>query len=228
MSRKKRKIEIASPDEVERYASEKAGPASENAGTERKTGPEPSPADRAAEPPGDQPQVDELATLRTEVEGLRDKHLRAVAEHQNYVRRAATERSEAVRYASAELARGLLTVVDDFERTLAAVSQDDSSSVVEGVRLVHGNLVKTLETHHVERIAAVGETFDPACHEAVMQRPSAEHPPGTVLEEYQAGYRLWDRVLRPSKVVVSTAPAESADDTASAGGNPAACETESD
>ena len=75
--------------------------------------------------------------------------------------------------------------------------------MADGVKLVHNNLLKTLADHHIERIHAVGRPFDPALHEAMMQQESNEHPAGTVLREYEPGYKLWDRVLRHAKVVVS-------------------------
>ena len=204
-------IRIASPEEVQRYTG-RGDAQTSKAATEVE--PE-SPADAPqAEAKADDSPVDELAALRKQVEELTDKHLRAVAEHQNYMRRAAAEQAEVLRYGGADRVKALLTVVDDIERTLQAVPENESSSLAEGVRLIHDKLIKTLADHHVERITAVGEPFDPACHEAVMQKPSEDHPPGTVLQEYQSGYRLWDRVLRPAKVIVSAAPAETAENDA--------------
>ncbi len=150
--------------------------------------------------------VDELTELRNKVEELNDKHLRAVAELQNFRRRAATEREESIRYASTGLIRSLLSVVDDLERSMASVDDaEKSSSLASGVRLVHENLMKALMASHVERIEAVGKPFDPQLHEAMMQQPSDEAEPGTVLEEFEPGYRLWDRVVRPARVVVAKA-----------------------
>jgi len=209
----KKKIEIATPEEVEAYSR----PAGNDAGT--------VPADEAAQartPEGEakegevkeaevQPE-DELTVARRKIEELTDKHLRAVAEHQNYVRRSAAEHGENLRYAASGLVRSLIEVADDFERTLAAVAEDDSSPLAKGIRLVHQNLVKALETHHVQRIKSVGQPFDPSCHEAMMQRPTDDQPPGTVIEEYQAGYSLWDRVLRPAKVIIAQAVGEAESD----------------
>ncbi|MHC4609958.1 MAG: nucleotide exchange factor GrpE [Planctomycetota bacterium] len=211
MRKGKHKIEIATPAEVEQYAEGKLQGASEAVTEATEAPPDASAAEQEARPAEAEKPEDRLAALARQVEELTDKHLRAVAEHQNYVRRAGAERAEASRYAAAELVKALLPVVDDFERTLAAIPEDDASSVVQGVRLIYDNLVKTLSAHHVERIAAVGVPFDPACHQAMTQQPSADHPPGTVLQEYQAGYKLWDRVLRPAKVIVSNASAEDAE-----------------
>jgi molecular chaperone GrpE len=89
--------------------------------------------------------------------------------------------------------------------------------LAEGVRLVHQNLLKVLEAHHVERIESLGQPFDPSCHEAMMQQPTDEHPPGTVVEEYQPGYKLWDRVVRPAKVIVAQGPSSSEPEAAGKG-----------
>lgn len=147
---------------------------------------------------------DPAATLRREVEEWKDKYLRARAEMQNAARRAANEREDAVRYANAGVLRDLLDVVDDFERALAAADQTNSA-VVEGLRLVQEKLAKFLRDHQVEPIEAQGAAFDPNQHEALLQQPSAEATPGTVLQQVQRGYRLRDRVLRPAKVIVATA-----------------------
>jgi molecular chaperone GrpE len=167
--------------------------------------------------------VDEMTQLRQQVADLTDKHLRAVAEQQNYMRRAATERSEMARYATAEVIRDVLTVVDDLERSLKAADTGEAS-LVDGVKLIHDNLLRTLAKHNVERIDSKGVPFDPNKHEALMRQPTADHPPGTVLEEHQVGYKLWDRVLRPAKVIVSselpTASRADGDPAGTSEGNP--------
>jgi molecular chaperone GrpE len=158
------------------------------------------------------PGVDEVQTLRREVEEWKDKFLRARAEQQNALRRAANERDESVRYAQADLLRGLIEVVDDFDRALAAAEQAETvAGVIAGIKLVHAKLAKFLRDHHVETIEAQHALFDPAQHEALMQQPTSDHAPGTVIQQAQRGYRLRDRVLRPAKVVVAAAPAAQAD-----------------
>lgn len=145
--------------------------------------------------------------LQAKIESLEESLLRAKADFQNFQRRSAVERSEAIQYANAELMRSLLEVLDDFERSLAAVESSDSiASVVDGVRLVYENLVKALRQHGLETIEALHQPFDPHLHQAVMQQPSEDHPTGTVLQETAKGYRLWDRVIRPTKVIVSKTP----------------------
>ena len=92
----------------------------------------------------------------------------------------------------------------------------ESETVAEGVRLVYQNLLKALCEHGLEAIETGGEPFDPSVHEAMMQQPSADHPVGTILEEFARGYKLRDRVLRPSKVVVSKAMECETDDSPAA------------
>lgn len=161
---------------------------------------------RAAEP---REGAADPEALQSRVAELQEKLLRARADFQNFQRRAAIDRAEAVRYANADVMRSLVTVIDDFERCIqAAQSTDNLAAVVEGVRLVYENLRKALGEHGLEAIDALHRPFDPTIHEAMMQQESADHPPGTVVEEIARGYRLRDRVIRPSKVVVSKRPAE--------------------
>lgn len=201
MSRKtKTKIEVADAEEVKRYGSSAtAESVTGDTGQPAESG-EPSAAEASGAEGAAKSEVDRL---KEQIAELSDKHLRAVAELQNFRRRAETERNDAVRYASADLIRALLPAVDDLERTMAAASTDESSPLLDGVKLVHQNLLKALEVHHVKRIESVGQPFDPALHEAMTQQPSADQPPGTVLVEYEPGYVLWDRVLRHAKVIVA-------------------------
>lgn len=196
MSEKQPKIEIATPDEVARYAEPGAS--------------DHEPASRAAEQPEPTEAQDELTSLREQLAELQDKLLRAKAEAQNVTRRAQQEKADAIRYGNAELLKSLLAVVDDFERSLAAAQATHKvKAVVEGVRLVYEKLTKLLKDQGVEVIEAAGKPFDPTEHAAMMQQPSNEHPPGTVIQEVQRGYRYGDRVLRPAHVVVSQSTADS-------------------
>lgn len=153
------------------------------------------------------PPEDELTTLRREVAELRDQNLRLRAELQNQQKRVQREKQELQRYAEADLARELLAVLDDLERAHAAAgAAQDAQAVAEGVRLVAERFTKVLGDHHIVPIEAVGHPFDPAFHEAVLQQPSRELPVGTVLEQVAPGYLMHERVLRPSRVIVSSGP----------------------
>ena len=101
------------------------------------------------------------------------------------------------------LALDLVAVIDNFERAMDAARSSGASVIVEGLDMVHRQMLAALAKHGIEPIAALGLPFDPNHHEALIQQPSPDHPSGTVVAELGKGYRLKDRVLRPSKVAVS-------------------------
>jgi molecular chaperone GrpE len=153
---------------------------------------------------GPTPCMDDVAALKAKIDSLEDSLLRAKADFQNLQRRSAAERSEAIRYANADLLRSLLNVLDDFDRALeSAEVTDNRQAVIDGVRLVHDNLMKAFKEAGLEQIDALGQPFDPKIHEALMQQPTDDFPPGTVVDQVARGYRLRDRVLRPARVIVS-------------------------
>lgn len=163
-----------------------------------------TPADAAA-PQG--APGDELTQLRAEVAALQEKNLRLVAETHNQQKRAQRERQDAVRYAEAEFARDLLVILDDLERMRAAeATSTDATSAAEGVRIVYEHFLKLLQQHGIKPIEAVGKPFDPAFHEALMQQPTTEIAPGMVMQEVAQGFQMYERVLRPARVIVSAAP----------------------
>jgi molecular chaperone GrpE len=144
--------------------------------------------------------------LREELESAREKQLRAQAEFENFRKRTQRELHDQLRFANQALMVDLLPVLDNVKRAIDAASQGQGSAgLVEGFRMVGRQLQDVLARHHCERIVADGQPFDPHLHQAVAQRPSADFPPGTVLETYQDGYQLYDRVIRPAQVVVSAA-----------------------
>jgi molecular chaperone GrpE len=218
MTRKHHKIEIATPEDVAKYAEAQPAAAGATGSSPASASPSGATGGSSAGAPttGGQETVatpsPEVEALRAEAEQWKDKCLRAKAELANFQRRNNQERAEAIKFANAEFARGLLNVVDDLERALAHVGDvsSDADAVVAALKLIYGNFMKVLREHHVEPIEAAGLAFDPACHQALMERPSDEHPEPIVLEVLQKGYRLYDRVLRPAKVVISKAPEKSA------------------
>lgn len=156
------------------------------------------------------PPSESVEELRAKIASLEEGLLRAKADYQNLLRRSQSERTEAVAYANARLMQSLVNVVDDFERSLAAgASGENAQRTLDGVRLVHENLMKALRENGLERIDALQRTFDPTIHSALMQRATKDFPPGTVVEELTKGYRLRDRLIRPASVVVSAADGES-------------------
>ncbi|MFQ5805713.1 MAG: nucleotide exchange factor GrpE [Phycisphaerae bacterium] len=146
-------------------------------------------------------------TPEQEIEAVRDENLRLMAELRNVRQRAQREQQEALKYAEADFAKELLLVLDDLERTQESVkTADDVQPVAEGVRIVYEHFLKVLRGREIEPIEALGKPFDPDLHEAVMQQPSAEHPAGTITQEIARGYKMHGRVIRPAKVIVSSAP----------------------
>jgi molecular chaperone GrpE len=164
---------------------------------------------KTAEPPAPT-DIDtaEVETLRKQVNEFRELAQRTRAEFENYQKRNQKEREQERRYWYTPLALDLLPVLDNLERTLAAAKQaGDTGALVQGVAMVQGQFLEMLKRHGINRLEADGKPFDPHVHQAVVQKPSAEHEPGTVLQVLEQGFMNHDRVLRPAKVIVSsTAP----------------------
>ncbi len=145
---------------------------------------------------------DELLRLQQENEELKNRLVRLQADFENYRKRVRAEKEELVEYANCELIKKILPVIDNMERACSA-SQQGAEGLIEGLEMITKQLREILEKEGLEPIECQGKPFDPPCHEAVMQEESPDHPPGTVIEELQKGYRMKDRVLRPSMVKVS-------------------------
>lgn len=160
---------------------------------------------------------DQVATLRADLEqaraelaGREDRALRLAADFDNFRRRTLREREEAHRYGHENLVKDLLGAVDNLDRAIEHARRSGSAdfeSMLQGVELVQRELNGVLAKHGVTRIEAAGELFDPTVHEAIAQKEEGSVPANTVVEVYQPGYRLWDRLLRPARVVVSKPPA---------------------
>jgi len=148
--------------------------------------------------------LEELRQKAAERDELHEKWLRATADYMNLQKRLRKEMATAATQGVQRLAEDLLPVLDAFERAIgAAISANDIDQMVEGIRLVQQALSQSLTEHGVEMIEAEGKPFDPTLHEAVMTRPDPSVPDGTVIEEVRKGYRLGDRVIRASQVVVA-------------------------
>jgi molecular chaperone GrpE len=145
---------------------------------------------------------DQLKAKEEEARLNYDRFLRQTAELENFKRRAGREREDATRFANEALVKDLLPVVDNLERAIAHGKSGDGESLLEGVEMILKGLMDALSRHDVVQISAVGQPFDPQLHEAMAHVESAEHAPNTVLEEYQKGYLLNDRLLRPALVTV--------------------------
>ncbi len=142
--------------------------------------------------------------LEAKVKELEDKHLRTYADFDNYRKRAAKDREESVYFARQKLLQELLEVKDHLELALShSEKTEDTTGLREGVTLTLKQLGKFMEKNGVKEFQSVGEPFDPARHEAIQEQESADVPPGTVVLEFQKGYLLNDKLLRPSRVIVS-------------------------
>ena len=147
-----------------------------------------------------------LAAKEAEAKASWDKFVRERADLENYRKRASREKEELLNYSIKSLLEEVLPVLDSLERALDHANEDGLSAVVEGIRMSHGMLMTALKKFGVTPVAAVGAPFDPSFHQAMSQVETDEHPPNTVVEEFQKGYMLKERLLRPAMVSVSTPP----------------------
>ncbi|KIL53420.1 heat shock protein GrpE [Jeotgalibacillus alimentarius] len=137
-------------------------------------------------------------------EEAEDKYLRLRAEFDNYRRRIQKENETLQKYRAQNVVTGILPALDNFERALnIETTNDESASLLKGMQMVHSSLLEALKAEGVEMIESVGQQFDPNLHQAVMQVSEEGTESNTVIEELQKGYKLKDRVIRPSMVKVN-------------------------
>jgi molecular chaperone GrpE len=157
-------------------------------------------------------RIEQLERELAEAKARSEEHLynwqRSAADFSNYKRRTDDERSQLSRFSTAILIGKLLTVLDDFDRALESVPAEAHDAWIEGVKLTERKLRNVLESEGVTPIEAIGLPFDPNVHEAVAHEDTTEHADNEVIGEVQRGYRLHDRVLRPSLVRVANNPKE--------------------
>jgi len=154
----------------------------------------------------------ELDSKIEEVKTLNDRYLRLAAEFDNYKRRAQRDQSDGIRFANEKIFKDLLPIIDNLERAIQCGSdQTGNGGLLEGVELTYKQFLETLTKFGVRQISSVGELFDPAIHQAVAQVESDSAKPNTIVEEFQKGYFLHERILRPAMVTVAIdKPAEGA------------------
>lgn len=184
------------------------------------TAEEPTEAHGNAAPKDYQEKIDELSekveALEEERDELNDRVLRKAAEFENYRRRMDREKQRRYESGMLEVIEPVLEVLDDFERSIDAAEELEDSQDAEkayeslkgGVEMVFRKFRDTLKNLGVEPIEAEGEPFDETLHEAMMRQPSEETAPGTVLQEIRKGYRMEERVIRHSRVVVASEPSD--------------------
>lgn len=166
----------------------------------------PNESDAQDTTPNDAGQEPEIAEVDFEAEAakLKDLALRARADLDNFRKRALREKEEAIRYANNGLLERLLPVIDNFELGLdAAKSAADTASILQGMSMVHKQLQDFLKNNGLEEVQAEGEAFDPNKHDAVSQEFSTEIPEGHVVRQVRKGYKIKDRLVRASSVIVS-------------------------
>ncbi|MBI1924844.1 nucleotide exchange factor GrpE [Candidatus Poribacteria bacterium] len=149
------------------------------------------------------PEV-ELARMKAEYEARYDQMLRTIAEFENTKKRAEREKEEFLKYALEGIVKDLIPTVDNIERAIESTKQSkDFDALAEGIQMIHKQFLNLLERRGVTPIEAVGQPFDPTQHEAIVLMESEEFPENRVIQEFQRGYLLHDRVVRPAMVSVS-------------------------
>src|SRR5882762_11999364 len=152
---------------------------------------------------------DPMAGLQADLVRFRDLAMRSQADFENYKKRCTREKEEAIKYANKSLLEKLVSIVDHFELGLeAARGEGEKSPIYSGMSQVLKQLQDFLAENGLQPIDAIGQKFDPNLHEAIAHEPSDEVPEGVVIRQTRRGYRLKDRLLRPSAVVVSSGPAK--------------------
>jgi molecular chaperone GrpE len=153
-----------------------------------------------------------IEQLAQELEATKDKWLRAVAELENYKKRVKREIDEAVVRAIQTLLPAFLPAMDNLERALdvAELSKQDPAKfettieqLVKGIEMVRTEFMNALSRHGIEPVRSLGQPFDPAVHDALQQFDSPDHPPGVVIREFEKGYKMGARLLRPARVIVA-------------------------
>lgn len=149
----------------------------------------------------------ELSAREKESKENYDRYLRAAAELDNYRKRAARDREDSIKYGNEKLIKDILPILDSLDRALEQASElsarNNFEAFHQGLELIHTQILGCLERHGVAKIAAKGEEFDPERHQALMQVETPEVESNRVIDEYESGYTLHGRLLRPSKVSVS-------------------------
>jgi molecular chaperone GrpE len=150
-----------------------------------------------------------LENLQKEKDELFGKLQRVSADYANFQKRVPKQISDTISYEKERIIKSLLPALDNFEHTLQNThSAESSEAFVKGIKIIYDQMLDILKSHGVEQIKAPGEKFDPAMHEAMMQKTEPEKEDNVVLEEFQKGYILNGRVIRPSKVIVNKLTSE--------------------
>jgi len=161
-------------------------------------------------------ETDIILKLNEEVSDLKDQRLRAVAELENFRKRAEKEQSDALKYGISNFAKEIINIKDNIERAQSSISEEVRTneivkSVVEGLDLIEQSALATFEKIGIKKIDCINEKFDHNLHQAMIEIENDEVDPGTIVQELIPGYTLHDRLLRPSMVGVSKKSIENQD-----------------
>ncbi len=157
-----------------------------------------------------QEQLEELKEKASKAEEYWDRLLRQIADFDNFKKRAARDRLDAIKYANEALLEKLIPVMDNFDMAMAAVTaseKNSADSIRKGVEMIHAQFKSVLNESGLEEINAQNQPFDPNFHEAVSQKETDEVPDGHVAQQVRKGYKYRDRLIRPAAVVVAKKPA---------------------
>ncbi|MHC4476339.1 MAG: nucleotide exchange factor GrpE [Planctomycetota bacterium] len=170
--------------------------------------------EKTKEPQAPKVKKGELQELRSQVESLQaekdevfEKLQRVSADYANFQKRVSKQIADTLAYEKDKIIKTLLPALDNFEHMLQnARSAEEVDVLVKGVRIIYDQMLDILKSHGVEQIEALGERFDPAMHEAMMRKAEPEQEENVVIEEFQKGYKVNGRVIRPTKAIISAPP----------------------
>jgi molecular chaperone GrpE len=165
---------------------------------------------QAETPPLTPEQIEELKTRAARADENWDRLLRVTADLENFKKRAAREKQDAIRFANESLFQKLVPVLDNFSMALTAsqsAAADSAQSLQSGIAMIHQQLKSALAESGLEEVDATGQPFDPNWHEAVSQQETSDVPEGSVVMQLRKGYKFRDRLLRPASVIVAKKPA---------------------
>ncbi len=150
-----------------------------------------------------------IENLQNEKDELFAKLQRVSADYANFQKRVPRQISDSISYEKEKIIKSLLPVLDNFEHTLHnAAKAENTEAIAKGVKIIYDQMLDILKSHGVEQMKTLGESFDPSSHSAMMRKSEPEKDDNIILEEFQKGYKLNGRVIRPSKVVVNKLESE--------------------
>jgi molecular chaperone GrpE len=154
-------------------------------------------------------EKEKVKCLQNLLENAIQQYQRVSADYANFQKRVPKQISDTIFYEKEIIIKSLLPVLDNFEHTLQnAHSVENVDDFIKGIRIIYDQLLSILQSHGVEQIQALGEKFDPTLHEAMLRKTEPQQEDNLILEEFQKGYKLNGRVIRPSRVIVNKQPTE--------------------